>query len=183
MGDFKWDDTAIEVLRRMWTDGKSAGQIARQLDSGDGKYQPSRNAVIGKIHRLGLPGRLTTVRDKCGRKPKPKQERRVPSRIWRIPNDQDLVGQLKDTLATMTYEELFIPIEERKTILTVGPRDCRWPIGDPQDADNFHLCGKTKLDTLPYCEHHARRAFQPQQRRTGREYADLQRAQRERKLA
>jgi GcrA cell cycle regulator len=62
-------------------------------------------------------------------------------------------------------EELVIPLKERKSIQTLAECHCRWPIGDPQHPD-FHFCGKTKVAGLPYCEFHARRAFQaPQSRR------------------
>ena len=66
-------------------------------------------------------------------------------------------------------EELVIPLKERKYIQTLTESCCRWPIGDPQLAD-FHFCGKNKVTGLPYCELHARRAFQPPQpRRRDRE--------------
>jgi GcrA cell cycle regulator len=69
-------------------------------------------------------------------------------------------------------EELVIPLAERKSIETLLECDCRWPIGDPQEAE-FHFCAKKKVAGLPYCEFHARRAFQPPQpRRRDREYAD-----------
>ena len=61
-------------------------------------------------------------------------------------------------------EELVIPLNERKYIQTLTEICCRWPIGDPQLAD-FHFCGKKKVTGLPYCEAHARRAFQPPQAR------------------
>ena len=61
-------------------------------------------------------------------------------------------------------EELIIPVAERKSIQTLVECSCRWPIGDPQMAD-FHFCGKNKVPGLPYCEFHARRAFQPPQTR------------------
>ena len=61
-----------------------------------------------------------------------------------------------------SQEELVIPLKERKTIRTLTECSCRWPIGDPQHAD-FHFCGKNKVAGLPYCEFHARRAFQPPQ--------------------
>jgi GcrA cell cycle regulator len=63
-------------------------------------------------------------------------------------------------------EELDIPMAERKSIQTLDECSCRWPIGDPQDA-GFHFCGKNKVAGLPYCEFHARRAFQPPQARRG----------------
>ncbi len=61
-------------------------------------------------------------------------------------------------------EELVIPLAERKSIQTLTEQHCRWPIGDPQQAD-FHFCGKGKVPGLPYCEFHARRAYQPPQPR------------------
>ena len=48
------------------------------------------------------------------------------------------------------------------TVLTLKEADCRWPIGDPQHSD-FHFCGHTKHAGLPYCEFHARKAYQPPQ--------------------
>ena len=61
-------------------------------------------------------------------------------------------------------EELVIPMAERKTIASLDECSCRWPIGDPQMSD-FYFCGKNKVPGLPYCEFHARRAFQPPQSR------------------
>ena len=70
---------------------------------------------------------------------------------------------------TPPAEELEIPLNERRYIQTLTEISCRWPIGDPQHAD-FHFCGKSKVTGLPYCEFHARRAFQPPQpRRRDRE--------------
>ena len=73
---------------------------------------------------------------------------------------------------TPPAEELVIPLNERKYIQTLTETCCRWPIGDPQQAD-FHFCGKNKVAGLPYCEVHARRAFQPPQpRRRDREVCE-----------
>ena len=70
---------------------------------------------------------------------------------------------------TPPVEEVVIPLNERKYIQTLTEACCRWPIGDPQLVD-FHFCGKGKVTGLPYCEFHARRAFQPPQpRRRDRE--------------
>jgi GcrA cell cycle regulator len=57
-----------------------------------------------------------------------------------------------------------IPIAERKSLLDLVEASCRWPIGDPQHAE-FHFCNRSKVSGLPYCEFHARRAFQPAQPR------------------
>lgn len=57
-----------------------------------------------------------------------------------------------------------IPVKERKTVETLQPGDCRWPIGDPLHQD-FHFCGKHKAEGDPYCEVHMRRGFQAQRPR------------------
>jgi GcrA cell cycle regulator len=70
-------------------------------------------------------------------------------------------------------EELVIPLNERKYIQTLTESCCRWPIGDPQQPE-FHFCGRKKIPGLPYCEVHARRAFQPPQtRRRDREFTPM----------
>jgi GcrA cell cycle regulator len=61
-------------------------------------------------------------------------------------------------------EELIIPPSERASIMTLKESMCRWPIGDPGEPE-FHFCGRKKCGTLPYCEHHARMAYQPVQMR------------------
>ena len=58
------------------------------------------------------------------------------------------------------HDDLVIQRKERKTVVTLLPDDCRWPIGDPQVA-GFHFCGKQKVEGRPYCECHMRRGFQP----------------------
>jgi len=66
-----------------------------------------------------------------------------------------------------------IPLNERRYIQTLTESCCRWPIGDPQQPD-FHFCGKKKIPGLPYCEVHARRAFQPPQaRRRERDFVPM----------
>ncbi|HET6926312.1 MAG TPA: GcrA family cell cycle regulator [Hyphomicrobiaceae bacterium] len=50
--------------------------------------------------------------------------------------------------------------KKRKTVTTLEPRDCRWPLGDPRQAD-FHFCGEPQVPGQSYCEEHLRLAFQP----------------------
>jgi len=66
----------------------------------------------------------------------------------------------EDAQPVPAVEALEIPLAERKTVETLTPSSCRWPIGDPQRSD-FHFCGKGAVPGIPYCEHHARKAFQP----------------------
>ena len=157
-----WNDERVDVLKKLWADGLSASQIAGRLGG------VTRNAVIGKVHRLGLSGRATTSRMKS---PRPRLRVHANRRIMK----QRVPGSAANTPLRSLYmndmepyvppaEELVIPLAERKYIQTLTESSCRWPIGDPQQPE-FHFCGKSKIPGLPYCEVHARRAFQPPQAR------------------
>ncbi len=156
-----WTDERIEVLKRLWAEGLSASQIAGRLSG------VTRNAVIGKVHRLGLAGRATTSRLHSHR-PRARLaggKRGVKNRLMPLGNPAFRALYLPEAEAYMPpAEELVIPLAERKTLQTLTECSCRWPIGDPQHAD-FHFCGKGKVPGLPYCDFHARRAFQPPQPR------------------
>src|SRR5690606_826161 len=151
----------VELLKKLWGEGLSASQIAGRIGS------VTRNAVIGKVHRLGLSGRATTTRMKSHRprvRPAPVKRAPVKPRFANVGNTalRALYQDAEPYVAPA--EELVIPVAERRSIQSLEECSCRWPIGDPQDAD-FHFCGKTKVAGLPYCEFHARRAFQPPQPR------------------
>ena len=155
-----WNDERVELLKKLWSDGLSASQIAGRLGG------VTRNAVIGKVHRLGLSGRATTSRMKSHRPRARSQSARrlMKPRFANIGNPafRNLLAESEPYRPPA--EELVIPLNERKSIQTLTEISCRWPIGDPQLAD-FHFCGRKKVTGLPYCEFHARRAFQPPQPR------------------
>lgn len=166
-----WNDERVDLLKKLWSDGLSASQIAGRLGG------VTRNAVIGKVHRLGLSGRATTSRMKSHRprtrpQPNPSGQKRLmkPRFATNVGNPALRNLYLGDSEPyTPAAEEIEIPLKERKYIQTLTETCCRWPIGDPQQSD-FHFCGKKKVTGLPYCELHARRAFQPPQpRRRDRE--------------
>lgn len=164
-----WNDERVDALKKLWADGLSASQIAGRLGG------VTRNAVIGKVHRLGLAGRATTSRMKSHR-PRVRTAQAVKRGLMRsrptgIANSPLKSLYLADTEPYVPpAEELVIPLNERKYIQTLTESCCRWPIGDPQQPE-FHFCGKKKIPGLPYCEVHARRAFQPPQaRRREREF-------------
>lgn len=155
-----WTDDRVDLLKKLWAEGLSASQIAGRLGS------VTRNAVIGKVHRLGLSGRATTSRMKSHR---PRQrmaaKRMAKSRYATIGNPAlRALYNAETNVYLPPTEELVIPVAERKSIQTLTEVTCRWPIGDPQNTE-FHFCGKNKVPGLPYCEFHARRAFQPPQSR------------------
>ena len=166
-----WNDERVDALKKLWADGLSASQIAGRLGG------VTRNAVIGKVHRLGLAGRATTSRMKSHRSPRvraaqaAKRMMRARPPVGNSPLRNLYLGETEPYVPAA--EELVIPLNERKYIQTLTESCCRWPIGDPQQPE-FHFCGKKKIPGLPYCEVHARRAFQPPQaRRREREFVTV----------
>ena len=166
-----WTDERVEILKKLWSEGLSASQIAGRLGG------ITRNAVIGKVHRLGLSGRATTSRSSGSRpraritpvrriaKPRFASMGNLALRALYQPDAEPFVSQ---------FEELDIPLAERKTLQMLEECSCRWPIGDPQTPE-FHFCNRNKVPGLPYCEFHARRAFQPPQvRRREREHVHIE---------
>jgi GcrA cell cycle regulator len=165
-----WNDERVETLKKLWTEGLSASQIAGRIGG------VSRNAVIGKVHRLGLSGRATTSRLKSSRprlrlaNASQPPKRPMKARFTSVGNTALRALYQPDVEPFIPAEELDIPLAERKTIVTLSDCSCRWPIGDPQMAD-FHFCNRDKVAGLPYCEFHSRRAFAPPQaRRRDRDY-------------
>jgi GcrA cell cycle regulator len=166
-----WNDERVDALKKLWADGLSASQIAGRLGG------VTRNAVIGKVHRLGLAGRATTSRMKTHRarvrtaQANKRHMRTRPAGIGNSPLRNLYLGDSEPYVPPA--EELVIPVNERRYIQTLTESCCRWPIGDPQQPE-FHFCGKTKIPGLPYCEVHARRAFQPPQaRRRDRDFTPM----------
>lgn len=144
-----WTDERVEQLKQLWADGLSASQIARQLGG------VTRNAVIGKVHRLGLAGRATPARAE-----RPRMQ--VARRIVR-PRPQPIIQ------VPIIEKDPVVDEQGRKTtVLTISDRMCKWPIGDPSTAE-FHFCGHPPKANSPYCDAHSVKAFQPTQSRRDRE--------------
>lgn len=160
-----WNDERVDLLKKLWSEGLSASQIANRLGG------VTRNAVIGKVHRLGLSGRATTSRVKSIR-----PRKRVASGAAARPARANLFSNGNAPLKTAfgpeynadtamnPVNELVIPLDERVSITALKECMCRWPIGDPQHED-FHFCGRDKVPGMPYCEFHAQIAYQPVQSR------------------
>jgi GcrA cell cycle regulator len=145
-----WTDERVEMLKKLWLDGLSASQIAKQLGG------VTRNAVIGKVHRLGLSGRAAPSQParqvlKAPRAPRPAAPAPV---IQRRPIEA--VPAVIEPRTVFRVEE-----PGSATVLTLGAHMCKWPIGDPA-TDQFSFCGRRASDG-PYCQDHARVAYQPAQ--------------------
>ena len=151
-----WTDERVETLKKLWAEGHSASQIAAELGG------VTRNAVIGKVHRLGLAGRAKSPSSAAPRPRKP----RAASHMMRVPR----TSMRGNTALAHAYDldiepepelvDNVIPLGQRRSLLELTEETCRWPIGDPGTPD-FFFCGGPAITSLPYCAYHSRVAYQP----------------------
>lgn len=155
-----WSDDRVEMLKKLWEGGLSAGQIAAEL----GKV--TRNAVIGKVHRLGLSGRVKFPSSATPRvrKARPAQQSVRESRRATRESKALAAAIGVDLNPDIFACEPDVPMSQRLTLLQLKDDVCHWPIGDPETSD-FFFCGGRSLASLPYCAGHARIAYQPAQDR------------------
>ncbi len=152
-----WTDERVEMLKRLWAEGLSASQVAAELGG------VTRNAVIGKVHRLSLSGRAKPAggprlhrprAPRAPRAPRPSMIGNTALKLFRAPQPRQMP----------VIEDVVVPIPLKATILTLSETTCRWPIGDPTEED-FCFCGHTPRETGPYCEYHSRVSYQPHMER------------------
>ena len=190
-----WTDERVELLKKMWGEGQSASQIAKELGG------VTRNAVIGKVHRLGLSNRsggggasaqaAPAAKPEAKAKPAPKREAAPepkpepepaaeaaapaapapsPARKAIIPAGQPLPPQPS---ANEISPEALAKVSEiekkakRLTLMELTEKTCKWPVGDPATED-FWFCGLPAQAGKPYCEAHVGVAFQPMSSRRDR---------------
>jgi GcrA cell cycle regulator len=167
-----WTDERVERLKRLWAEGLSASQIAAQLGG------VSRNAVIGKVHRLNLPGRAKAGGTVATSRPAAKRPAvATPSAAPRAANTfQARATTPRPTARTTTSNDhetdtgrvldyvpvntAVLPTSLRLTLTELTERTCKWPVGDPL-KDDFHFCGCDASESSPYCKFHAKMAYQP----------------------
>jgi GcrA cell cycle regulator len=159
-----WTDERVELLKKLWADGLSASQIAGELGG------ITRNAVIGKVHRLGLSGR---AKNPSSSAPRPRKARSPSMMRISRPSVRGNTALAYDYDAEPEPEiiEATIPLEQRRTLVQLTEATCRWPVGDPGSPD-FFFCGGEAKEDGPYCTHHARVAYQPanERRRSSRTF-------------
>ncbi len=157
-----WTDERVELLKKLWGDGLSASQIAAELGG------VTRNAVIGKVHRLGLSGR-GKANAPTAQKPRKSSTRppSAPATIEPAPFGGDAfpapvlaVQPEAEPEPSHVQDEIAIPLSQRVTIMELREYMCRWPLGDPTTSE-FRFCGARSITGLPYCAHHASVAYQP----------------------
>ncbi|KZL18887.1 GcrA cell cycle regulator [Pseudovibrio axinellae] len=174
-----WTAERVELLTKLWADGLSASQIAGELGN------VTRNAVIGKVHRLGLSGRAksggsatktrkaatpaarpvapskpTVTEAVAATTPSPTPRHIQPTVAGATALKVEPIEAIETEIAPVPVADIFIPLNERASILTLNERTCKWPIGDP-GAENFYFCGRQSDGGTPYCAHHRSIAYQP----------------------
>ena len=184
-----WTEERVEKLKKMWGEGQSASQIAKELGG------VTRNAVIGKVHRLGLSNRSGgTAAPKPEAKPKPAAKTEAkpkqvktktpepaappvpeprptpPARKQIIPAGQPLPPQPSANEISPEALAKVSEIEKKAkklTLMELTERTCKWPVGDPATED-FWFCGLPVQQGKPDCEAHVGVAFQPMSSRRDR---------------
>ncbi|GAA0777988.1 GcrA cell cycle regulator [Roseibium denhamense] len=157
-----WTDERVELLKKLWGDGLSASQIAGELGG------VTRNAVIGKVHRLGLSGRAKTSapstkarRPRVNAAPAAKKPTQQPQTVGATALKQDFVpAPVQEAKPEVEPVAELVPMGQRASILTLTERTCKWPIGDPA-TDDFYFCGRVSEAGVPYCTYHCKIAYQP----------------------
>lgn len=153
-----WTDERTDTLKRLWAEGDSCSQIAKKLGG------VTRNAVIGKVHRLGISGRAT------------------PSRPVRVPR-QNFVGKehvgllpaepagvvpnsLNQSLMKVAYPK--VHGNSIVAVMHLKGSQCKWPVGDPHQED-FSFCCKSQHGQHQYCLEHLVASVHPQRQMAFRE--------------
>ena len=145
MSEAGWSEDRVTTLKSLWLDGLSASQIAKALGG------VTRNAVIGKIHRLGLSGRaVPSAPTRPARPSVPRSPRRVTA-----PRPKPAIRQTPPPLPPEAPPEGPGLVS---SLAALGVHACKWPIGDPK-ASSFSFCGR--LANGPYCPAHKAQAFRP----------------------
>ena len=175
-----WTDERVSRLAKLWAEGLSASQIAADLGS------VTRNAVIGKVHRLGLSGRAKPA-GKSNAGPRRKPAARAASRGGgtngtngaKYARSRQTARTVGNTVIKVDFEEevafrpkpvedLVMPVSRELDLLQLTESTCKWPTGDPT-MPGFSFCGHSVSDDKPYCEFHNKLAFQsPGERRRRR---------------
>ena len=139
-----WTPERERKLQQLWSKGHTASQIAEIL--GD----TTRNAVIGKAHRLNLEARASS------KKTAVKTHNRENNNASE--NKTQKLGK-KARFKALLLDKNFEP-ENPKQLEELTDDTCRWPIGHPPEK-KFYFCGRKPIDKFPYCKLHVLYAFQP----------------------
>ena len=132
-----WTDEKVEKLKELWGKGNTASQIAEIIGG------ITRNAVIGKAHRLGLSGRMATKKSNGGISIIRKKRVNI-SQAQKIIDISPVIDEPMNPTAFQDIKDGL----------------CRWPLGEPEEID-FKFCGRNTKEGIVYCQSHYKQAYQP----------------------
>ena len=137
-----WTPEKVEKLKELWGKGNTASEIAQILGG------VTRNAVIGKAHRLNLSGKIQTKKSSSLANNNNDNENKISRKNFRR-------GKFKSLIIDKDFEP-----ENPKQLEELDENSCKWPIGHPNEK-NFYFCGRTSLKDFSYCKLHLLYAYQP----------------------
>ena len=137
-----WDENNVTKLRELWDQGLPTAQIGKLLGF-------TKNAVVGKAHRIGLERRPSPIR-RTAVKPDRKKARSPVMPKLNFETKEENSPEIKET-------SVFQPFV-KNLLNSSNKRGCEWPQGHPDEAD-FHFCGKERYEDKPYCLDHCAVAY------------------------
>ncbi len=137
-----WDENNVAKLRDLWDQGLPTAQIGKLLGF-------TKNAVVGKAHRIGLERRPSPIR-RSAVKPDRKKARSPVMPKLNFESKQEEIRPVNETSS-------FQPVVKNLFNSSVK-RGCEWPVGHP-DENDFHFCGKDRFEEKPYCLEHCAVAY------------------------
>ena len=138
-----WNEEKVNKLKELWGKGSTASQIAEIIGG------ISRNAVIGKAHRLNLSSKIKTRNATSGQNFSSNSEE----------NSSKQKQGRKSKFKSLLIEKDFEP-ENPKKLEELDESSCKWPIGHPEE-ESFYFCGRSSLKDFSYCKLHLLYAYQP----------------------
>jgi GcrA cell cycle regulator len=138
-----WNEEKVDKLKELWGKGSTASQIAEIIGG------ISRNAVIGKAHRLNLSSKIKTKNATSSQNfDRNSEEQNSKQRQVR-----------KSKFKSLLVEKDFEP-ENPKKLEELDESSCKWPVGHPEE-ESFYFCGRSSLKDFSYCKLHLMYAYQP----------------------
>ncbi len=138
-----WNEEKVNKLKELWGKGNTASQIAQIIGG------VSRNAVIGKAHRLNLSAKIKT------RSASFNSNNENKTNVSSNNNKKLRQSRFKSLLIEKNFEP-----ENPKQLEELDENSCKWPIGHPNEK-SFYFCGRTSLKDFSYCKLHLLYAYQP----------------------